>query len=67
MKEKTRFAIVAATSAIAGAAITTLVDRMAMKQDLEFLGIIHHDVAKGVAMLRQEVEEDKKEGEDPIE
>lgn len=63
MKEKTRFAVVAVSSAIAGAAITTLVDRMAMKQDLEFLGIIHHDVAKGLAILRHEVEKDKDDEE----
>lgn len=61
MREKTRFAVVAAVSATAGVIITSIIDRFALKQDLEFLGIIHSDVAKGLATFRREVEENKDE------
>ena len=57
LTEKGRFTLVAVASAIAGAAITVLVDRMAMQQDLEFLGIIHHDVQEGINKLKKEVED----------
>jgi hypothetical protein len=56
MKEKTRFAIVAVISATAGAVITSVIDRFAMKQDLEFLGIIHKEVSDGVEEFRKKIE-----------
>jgi hypothetical protein len=67
MKEKTRFAVVAAISATAGVIITAVVDRFAMKQDLEFLGIVHHEVAEGLSVLKHKIEGesegDKNDGE----
>jgi hypothetical protein len=56
MTEKGRFTAVAVVSAAAGVIITAMVDRFAMKQDLEFLGIVHHDVQEGVEKLRKQVE-----------
>lgn len=56
MTEKTRFAVVAIISATAGAVITSVIDRFAMKQDLEFLGIIHADVKRGVDEYRKKFE-----------
>lgn len=56
MKEKTRFAVVAAISATAGVVITSVIDRFAMKQDLEFLGIVHHDLAEAEAILKNKIE-----------
>lgn len=56
MREKTRFAVVAAISAAAGVIITATVDRFAMKQDLEFLGIVHHEVAEGLDLLKQKID-----------
>lgn len=64
MREKTRFAVVAAVSATAGVVITSIIDRFAFKQDLEFLGIIHSDIAKALATLRREMEEDKDDQND---
>lgn len=58
MREKTRFAVVAAVSATAAVVVTSIIDRFALKQDLEFLGIIHHDVAEGLAVLKHEIEGD---------
>lgn len=58
MTEKTRFAVVAIISATAGAVITAVIDRFAMKQDLEFLGIIHADVQEGVEELKKRIEDD---------
>jgi hypothetical protein len=56
VREKTRFAVVAAISATAGIVITSVIDRFAMKQDLEFLGIVHHDVEEGLATLKSKIE-----------
>lgn len=63
MREKTRFAVVAAISATAGVVTTAVIDRFAMKQDLEFLGIVHHDVAEGLAVLKHKIEGDDDGGE----
>jgi len=67
MREKTRFAVVAIAAATAGAAITTLIDRLALRQDLEFLGIVHQQVQEGVEDFRKKVEGDTnaEEGEQP--
>lgn len=65
MREKTRFAVVAAISATAGIVITSVIDRFAMKQDLEFLGIVHHDVEEGLATLKSKIEgSDDDEGDE---
>jgi hypothetical protein len=64
MREKTRFAVVAAISATAGVVITAVVDRFAMKQDLEFLGIVHHEVAEGLSVLKHKIEGDENGGDD---
>ncbi|QED11568.1 membrane protein [Arthrobacter phage Qui] len=56
MSEKTRFAVVAIMSATAGAIITAVIDRFALRQDLEFLGIIHADVKRGVDDLKKKIE-----------
>lgn len=65
MREKTRFAVVAIAAATAGAAITTLIDRLALKQDLEFLGIVHHDLQEGVKEFEKKIEgDDESDGPD---
>lgn len=56
MKEKTRFAVVAVIAAMAGAVIISVIDRFAMKQDLEFLGIVHTQVQEGVENYRKKIE-----------
>lgn len=56
MTEKARFAVVAIISATAGVVITSVIDRFAMKQDLEFLGIVHAEVQEGVENLRKKIE-----------
>lgn len=56
MNEKGRFAIVAVASAVAGSAITVLVDRFALKQDLEFLGVAHNLVEEATADLNKKID-----------
>lgn len=56
MKEKSRFTVVAVVAATAGVVITSLVDRFAMKQDLEFLGIVHQQTQEGLSLLKRKVE-----------
>lgn len=58
MNEKTRFAIVSLASAAAGVAITALIDRFALKQDLEFLGVAQQYVAEGTEMLKEKFKKD---------
>lgn len=67
MKEKTRFAVVAAISATAGIVVTAVIDRFAMQQDLEFLGIVHNDVAEELATLKHKIEGDDDNDDGPIE
>jgi hypothetical protein len=62
MREKTRFAVVAAISATAGVVVTAVIDRFAMKQDLEFLGIVHHEVAEGLDLLKHKIEGEGDDG-----
>jgi hypothetical protein len=62
MKEKTRFAVVAVVSATAGVVVTSLIDRLAMKQDLEFLGIVHQQVQEGVREFQKKVEGEDQNG-----
>jgi len=59
VKEKTRFTVVAVASAVAASAITVLIDRFAMKQDLEFLGIVNTQVQDSVAELKKQIGEDE--------
>jgi hypothetical protein len=54
--EKERFAIVAILAATAGAVITSIIDRFALRQDLEFLGIAHKQVQDELADLNKKVE-----------
>jgi hypothetical protein len=58
MNEKTRFAVVAVTSLVAGSAITALIDRFALRQDLEFLGMANNLVEEATADLHKIVDKD---------
>lgn len=64
MQEKTRFMIVAGAGIAAGGALMALIDRMAMKQDLEFLGIVYKTASEAVAKLTElNAKKDEPEGD----
>lgn len=58
MQERTRIAIVAGSGLVAGAALMALVDRTALRIDLEFLGIAQKQVEEAMAELKKRTDTD---------